>query len=273
MIYVGTAFNTAYYPVQKQYQYLKKAVTFLEKGNVKIFCILLDCEDEIVHEVRKQFPSIILISASTNDIDIIDRSVNSCLQHGAFLRFLNPIIPLKDNDSIIFTDVDIKIQRAFSTDELDLLYHIAERNSILIGYASNAFLGDDVNLPGLRVPIKEVTDYFSESIYRYPHYHTGVIGTTYSVWKRLHAVYLQHVGYLDRYFSHYGKQEWLISWILSEEGFDVYPPTGTYDLIGHNFFVDYMSDARMDRDEFGTWRRRDSTPVVFAHQVLHKEGR
>jgi hypothetical protein len=267
MLYVGTGFDSTFYSIQKHYNYLKKAsLLFVPKG-IKVFCMLVNCTPEIEQEVRQQFPSIIFISVDTTKMDKKEQAVNSCMQHGAFLQYLNNVSPLKEDDYIIFTDVDIRIQRGFNEKELELL----DQKKVLVSYARNSTstLANIVTMVDARVPLYEIANRFGEVIFSYPHYHTPVLGASYAVWKSIHDEYLQNIERINNTFAHYGRQEWLLSYILSSKGFEIFDPSSINirQIIGSAIFPEYRESTNMHMNSVGTWVYPNSLPIIFAHKV------
>lgn len=137
---------------------------------------------------------------------------NRCLQHGEFIKS-DAFSHYDDDDVIFFTDGDIVLQRALSEDE------IREYKSILFGDVFVGFnasphdsLKDEFNRIGFTGVFsnKINRDFFDRKVYN-----TGVLAMTKKTWVALFDEYKKLYSDVDLMFSHYAKQQWLISYIIT----------------------------------------------------------
>ncbi len=200
------------------------------------------------------------------DLDEKDRTLNSCLQHGSFLGPLSKVMDLKEDDYILFTDADIRIQRDLNEKEIELL----EENKIFVQYArkSTSTLAEIVPMVKSLVPLAEIAKRFGVEIFSYPHYHTPVFGASYKVWKQIHQDYLTYVDLAMATFGHYGVQEWILSYVLSKSAYIMHDPLSinVQQIAGSTIFPEYAESTRMYLDHLGVWRYVNSLPIVFIHK-------
>lgn len=143
----------------------------------------------------------------------------NCNQHGDFLH-TKELMALNDEDIICFTDGDIILQRRMSSGELELLRNLGD-NDVLVGYnvSPNDTLYDEamrLNYTGVIVP--GLTDIDLRKI---KVYNTGVLIMNKKTWWSVYEKYLEYWDRVDSMFTHYAKQQWLLSFIVNTMGYHV----------------------------------------------------
>jgi hypothetical protein len=158
---------------------------------------------------------------------------NKCLQHGEFLRSQYLLDHLKDNDVIFFTDGDMWLQKPLSHLE-KTKYKSFKDFDIYIGYNANPNQKLSEEYHSL-----QPTGYISNSISNQNWsnikcYNTGVIAMNKKTWLFLMDEYCKLFNEVDKMFSHYAKQQWLICYIIGTYKFNIIEMD--YDVHNHDHF-------------------------------------
>jgi len=148
------------------------------------------------------------------------KNPNNCLQHGEFLAFDDP--NASDDDLVIFTDGDIELQRWFSAEELEWLQAMPP-NGIAVGYNEGPWgsLAREIELLQPKSDIEEIQRAFPGDWEKMPCCNTGVLIARRSAYRRLCEAYVERYAEIDALLGKYTKQQWLLSWLLQSESFDV----------------------------------------------------
>lgn len=145
-------------------------------------------------------------------------NINNCLQHGEFIKseyFLNS----DDNDVIFFTDGDIIIQRNL-TEEEQIEFRNLQDGDVYVGYNASPTdtLLDESNRLGLKGIINENDQILLSNT---KVYNTGVLAMNKKTWLCLVDYYKLYFDVVENMFEHYAKQQWLISYIIGTENFNI----------------------------------------------------
>jgi hypothetical protein len=161
-------------------------------------------------------------------------NVNKCVQHGDFLNsseFDNNTI---DSDIIFFTDGDIILQRSLSEDELTFYRNFTD-GDVYVGY--NASPTDTLYAESIRIGR---TGFYSQQIIlnnwnEVKVYNTGVLAMNKKTWKNLLKKYVDLFPHINQMFTHYAKQQWLISYIIgNDKEFNIIEMP--YDIHNHRHY-------------------------------------
>lgn len=135
-----------------------------------------------------------------------------CIQHGSFLAALPPG---DDTEVIIYTDGDFIMQRPLNQEERELLdlppgvvavgYNGGEGETLLHEYGR---LSPLVDLPRMNLVWGEWQER--------PIFNVGCVAMTRGTWRELHRMYGYSWGGVSDCFRHQARQQWLISWLISE---------------------------------------------------------
>lgn len=173
---------------------------------------------------------------------------NNCIQHGEFLRS-SYFDKFNDSDIIFFTDGDIILQRNLTEEELTE-YRNLKDGDVYVGYNSSPTdtLYDESRRLGMNGKTFHEfgVDWSSVKIYN-----TGVVAMNKKTWSRLIEDYKLLFPKVNEMFDHYAKQQWLISFIIGVNNYNIieipynihnhrhYPsPEGTYQDTNGDVFYD-----------------------------------
>ena len=139
-------------------------------------------------------------------------------------------INYSDNDVICFTDGDIILQRSLTNEELNFLRNL-KNGDVFVGY--NASPTDTLLDESHRLGHNGTNHLeFEYNWSKIKVYNTGVLVMNKITWTNLVNEYVVLYPLVDSMFSHYAKQQWLISFIINtREYFNVIEMS--YDLHNH----------------------------------------
>lgn len=143
------------------------------------------------------------------NIKCINKQIN-CVQHGEFINS-DYFDKFKDDDIIFFTDGDVYLQRGLFEDEKNFLRNLGD-NEVWVGY--NAGKDDKLEDEFNRLSpsgVVNINDYHGIKCYN-----TGILCMNKRTWLKLSSIYCSLFELVDVMFSHYAKQQWLISYILKD---------------------------------------------------------
>lgn len=167
---------------------------------------------------------------------MLDKSLanpgTGCIQHGNWL----PYCPAPDDATIICIDGDVKMQRPFNADELQMLYSWDD-GVVGIGPNEPRPGGDDMQNELTRInPLLSHEEVWKRF---YPHATTppplgnaGVLVATKSTWLALWARCLGRWLDVGPVFSHIAVGQWLINLVINES-FERYELPQTFHTHGH----------------------------------------
>jgi len=207
-IYLVAGFNKAY--LKKSEPYL---MTMNQNSNVNNVIITLDFD--IDPSYKAKFGCIQFVKILPSQIKSPNQ--NTCMQHGGFLEALKDV---DDTSIVIFTDTDIKVQRAFSETDLQLFRNCKD-NEIIVGQNTVSSSGDktslldDAEVSRSKISPKELLKRYPEASDFYI-YNTGVIATRYKTYCELYEMYNKHWPDFDPLFESYIKQQWLLSYLIQK---------------------------------------------------------
>jgi len=133
-----------------------------------------------------------------------------CVQHGAFLH----VLPAEDDDIIVFTDGgDVTMQRDFGSSELERLMALQHGTVLVVPDTALTFKQTAQlmrRLDGNQEPL-ELPKHFDVDV---KVYNTGVVACTAFTYRRMYELYMEFWHDVEKLFSHYARQQWLMSWVL-----------------------------------------------------------
>lgn len=151
-----------------------------------------------------------------NENQVIAPHANRCMQHGAFINFLNQA----PNDVVLFTDSDMQMQRRMWPEEMSMLRNL-RHGEVFVGENkdANETLYEEAKYLRPFVDIASLPEVFKEAnIKTAKCYNTGVMAATVSTFSLILEEYAMGIQGIDYIFEHYARQQWLISYILAYRG-------------------------------------------------------
>jgi len=240
------------------------------------------CDENYLNKMNFLFDSVkknsnfdrnclLLLSDRKVDIDGIEvHNVNideieaittiKCLQHGEFLKSKSFFESTNDNDIIFFIDGDVAIQRILTDEELNYFRKFQD-NDVFIGYNMDPYqtLADESRWIG---PTFSSVDIFTEDWDKIKCYNTGVIGMNKKTWTKLMNQYIIWFPNVNSMFKHYAKQQWLISYIIGTQNYNIIEMD--YHIHNHNH-NERVPTPYTEIDENGVVRYKNEI-VLFKHK-------
>ena len=200
-----------------------------------------------------------------NNSRVLARNSNNCIQHGAFLGAVKSNDSLGDVDPIIiFTDVDIVMQRGLSKEEEAILKKL-EKGDVYVGIneSENETLEDEavklgadqsfIKNPKVEIKGKRI-------------FNTGVMVARKSTFKKLYDIYANEHQVWGSHFKHYAKQQWIISYVIqSYEFFKVIEMPSSFHSHCHRPPTLLPNQDTFIDDDGILKMRSTNTPVLFNH--------
>lgn len=201
-IYLVTGVNESYLPKASAY-----IETMHRNSNVRNIVITLDFEIPEIY--REEYRSVRFVKISSDDVK--SPNSNSCMQHGGFLSALDFV---QDDDIIIYTDSDIKMQRGFSAAELDMLGIFGD-DCVGASYneSDSDYLSEEAKRLKPNVSIEQLEAGFP-SINKLMTYNTGVVVANYRTYGKLYDLYNRYWEDFKGMFKLAAKQQWLLSYLI-----------------------------------------------------------
>lgn len=207
-------------------------------------------------ELKMQFQKIKLVNVYQRDLEIL--TSNSCLQHGEFLKSKTLYDVTSDNDIIFFTDGDIELQRNMTLEELEFFRSFRD-DDVYVGY--NASPNDTLYAESLRLGvINKNSNLLRYNLKQIKVYNTGVLAMNKKTWIKLMNQFIEYYPEADKLFSHYAKQQWLLSFLVNTKGYNVHEMS--YDIHNHKH---YPSPKGTRQDSAGIVYYKNKI-VLFKHK-------
>ena len=182
-------------------------------------------------QITLEYDKIEIFNVDPNSI--VKPNSNNCIQHGEFLNS-ESFNEVKDSDVIVFTDGDMNLQRGLSEKE-EMFIRNMKDNDVFVGYNESPtetlsrevmYFGEYLN-PNWKLNFNKNVDVIKC-------YNTGVLCMNKKTWLKLKTFYIQQFDSVNSIFTHYAKQQWLLSYILGSEGFNIFEMG--YEIHNHNMF-------------------------------------
>lgn len=249
-IILATGADCTYYQKQQFQNYIQ---SIIQNSNFdKNYIVLLDTIPDKQSDQHVEYTTV-----TSNQIECLN--INKCIQHGEFLKaggFANT----RDSDVILYTDGDMTIQRGLSSAEREFLFKLKD-GDVFVGY--NASPTDTLQNEFHRLGFTgHLAPNIVGSFDDIKIYNTGVLCMNKATWTKLTDTYIELYPEIDRMFSHYAKQQWLISYIIGTRDFNIYEMP--YDFHNHTH---YPSPTGTAIDEYGVVRHNGSI-VLFKHRWI-----
>lgn len=210
---LATCINEGYYSRAKPY--LKSVEKYSQIDNI---CLTLDFLPECTDRIDYYHVDSTRVRLPLN---------NYCLQHGEFLDWVDT----NDDDVILFTDADLRMQRPFTDDELNWMRSF-KTGQISCGYNAGPLdtLAAEAQRLGMRCSMTELSERYGNLIQ--PCYNVGVTVARRDTWERLCNIYVDMYPDCQPLFHHVASQQWLLSWIM-DRYLDVQIMPQTFHTHGH----------------------------------------
>ncbi|HEB41895.1 MAG TPA: hypothetical protein ENI08_02665 [Candidatus Dependentiae bacterium] len=261
-IFLVSGFNKAY---------LDNAMPYLEtmNRNSNVNNIIVTLDFDIDPDCQKKFGSIQFIKVLSSQIK--SPNSNTCMQHGGFLEALGFV---KDDDILIFTDTDIKIQRPFNESELKILAS-CEDGDVFVNFnmEEECILLDDAMVLEPNVTAKELTEKYPElSIFK--SYNTGVITANYKTYNQLYQKYNHYWPDFSPLLAAYVKQQVLLCYLIQKYFHVKVLPYTIHSHANSSPIKKYSNKKRIgyigDGGPTGFKLSIGSEVVVFNHHIKHE---
>jgi hypothetical protein len=198
MIYLITGTDEKYYP--KIYPYLETINKYSAFKNI-LLCVGFSKDSEFDNITYKSIPK----------DSLTDITTNPCVQAGEFL----PYVSFNDDDIIIFTDGDIRLQRAFTNEELNKVSNV-KHDEVLIGpnatHSNNTLLNEANGLN------RYCSDEYLNSLFseyginkNSATLNVGVIICTTKTYKRIYELTYEIYNKYPKVTDHMARQQWYIN--------------------------------------------------------------
>lgn len=140
-----------------------------------------------------------------------------CPQHGAFLQ----VIDGPDDETLVFTDGDIILQRPLSLAEQTMLENLGD--AVTCGWNSgpNETLMVEAARLYPRVTPLELSGRMGDMVNTAPCYNIGVIGAKRRTWRRIYGAYMPLWDVVTKAFGHPARQQWLVNYVIHKLGIAV----------------------------------------------------
>lgn len=140
---------------------------------------------------------------------------NFCIQQGCHLD----VIGAADDDVIVFTDGDVRMQREPTADEIAWMRAIP-KDTIVVGW--NAGPGDTLRDEASRIALAHpARDSFMPLLHRKV-YNVGVIVTRAATYRRIYDRYMQLWPHYAPHTPHYAANQFLMCAVIAEQGLHVW---------------------------------------------------
>jgi hypothetical protein len=195
------------------------------------------------------------------NVDIKDiESLNSifCIQHGEFFKSKELMDATNDDDVIFFTDGDMWLQRPLTDTEI-LKFKNFKDDDVFVGYNASPkdTLYDEANRLGYKGYHSKFLNYDLKNI---KIFNTGVLAMNKKTWLKLVKIYIENYSEIDKTFHHYAKQQWLISFIIGTENFNIIEMG--YNLHNHTHYESPVG-TKIDNNGIVTYNNKI---VLFKHK-------
>lgn len=153
-------------------------------------------------------------------------SDTECIQHGSFAS----LIPGDDSEVLVYTDGDFRMQRPLEQDELDLL--TLAHGEVVTSW--NGGPDETLALEATRLGLHGDLEQWGGDLDRLSIYNVGFLAMTRGTWRELLTAYNRDYARMDATFSHYARQQWLISYHVQRLGMTI--KIAPWSLHAHGHF-------------------------------------
>lgn len=184
----------------------------------------------LIYVGNEQLPSVDIECFRLRHEAILAPSQNQCMQHGDWLNADG--LQLESSDVVVYTDGDMYVQRGLNDKERTALQNLSA-GDVMVGpnqFEGQTLLQEAHNLGFTGKPWAGMNN---EKAWRSPIFNTGCIAATVGTWRTLLALYSAEWQDFAGVFQHYAKQQWLISYILHTNSFNIKKMHYTFHLHNH----------------------------------------
>ena len=145
------------------------------------------------------------------DLNQLHDPSNNIIQHGDFLAIKGP---WNANDYILWVDCDAYFQRPLAECDISNFSKKAICAGVLPNKGEETLRHEYYRLGGTCTPEKNLMELgFSTEILDYATLNTGAVGATLCNWEKMRGFYNEKAHEIKKYFSHYARQQFLMSLI------------------------------------------------------------
>jgi hypothetical protein len=214
MLILATATNQPYFPRANPYF---KSISEKSKADRNIVYLI----DGFIPEER--FPNIEYINIRSDLF--LAPSQNFCIQHGEFFR-QQECCNFNNEDLLIFTDADMRLNRWFDEEEIKLIDSIGQNEIALSGNASMVLSPENSTMLAEYYRIKPTISIRAlQKIYgdisNITCYHTGVFVCRVETYRLISNIYIEMFPSFKDIFRHGAKEQWLLNYIINKNGIKV----------------------------------------------------
>ncbi|MFA5376884.1 MAG: hypothetical protein WC455_14130 [Dehalococcoidia bacterium] len=149
-----------------------------------------------------------------------------CIQHGSFAS----VIPGDDDEVLVYTDADFRMQRKIEQDELDLL--TLKHGEVVTSW--NGSPDETLALEATRLGVRGDLAQWGGDLESLSVYNVGFLAMTRTTWNELYSAYTRDYERIEATFSHYARQQWLISYHVQRLGMNI--KIAPWSLHAHGHF-------------------------------------
>jgi hypothetical protein len=134
------------------------------------------------------------------------------IQHGSFVDLVSD----HPEDTLVYTDCDIYMQRPFSNVEMMYLEGMKE-GTVSVGWNSGPeekLIHEAMRLQP-KVSPEELRKQWGTEIDTEPCFNIGVMAATNSTWKKIYRLYMENWQRATEIFGHRARQQWLVCWAMA----------------------------------------------------------
>lgn len=258
MIYIGTSLDKKYF--KKRIKYIKDCLLSLEK-NSKFFNFVVCVGFNPPKNFKSKFENIHFLHIEEKNLKTVrkdwpaNRKKFICLESGEFLDLMD----IRDDDVVIFIDIDMVMQRPLSKEEQKMLENM-EENEIGLYY-------DDIPPTNLLVyyiylekwanwGIEKAQKIFDGNWRDMVKCNTGCVVGKVSAWKVVRKYYIENFMNITNLFSHHSAGQWLLTWIVFKYL--------KFKILPHDFHNAHWFNGSLAKYKENRLRVEDKI-VLFAH--------
>ena len=219
MITLVTACNGLYMPRALKYLRSVQQYSYFDRNYV----VCVD-SDVFPAGVLDRYNKIKGLPLSKDRIKILNSNFN--IQHGEFL----PLLDCTREDTVIYADGDMILNRPIDSEELKMITGL-KSNQILLQYCVDSKETLEGEATRIR-PTQDLSplDQVAPNWRKTTVYSTGVIIASHEAYSRLYGLYVELFPKISPFFNHYAIQQWVISYIIGNYGFEV-------KVLPHSFYT------------------------------------
>lgn len=196
-------------------RYLDKIRPFAESvgaasPNTRNWLVCVECQPDYT------IPNVTAVTI-TREQNAGAPSETESIQHGSFLQ----VIDCEPDDTIIYCDGDMIMQRPFTPDEVKALEAVTFDTFLTSWNAGpNQTLLDEAMRLKPRGTDEDMVTQWGDGIATAPCFNIGVAVATANTWQFIYEAYTELWGKACYSFGHQARQQWLVSHIITQGDFE-----------------------------------------------------